>query len=253
MAPQLLFGLLLLIAFLVFARWYTTISPAQLARGIRAFVAAFGALAGTGLLFAGRFGLALITLAAMVMAIRAMRHAAGGGAFGPGAGHADPGRSSEIVTETLRMALDHATGELEGEVLRGPYRGRTLGSLGLDDLFDLVERCRRDDPQSVPLLETYLDRREPDWRGEAARRGRGYHGDAGGGGRARGEGAGGAANGMDEAQALEILGLPPGATPEEIKAAHRRLMARFHPDRGGSTYLAAQINRAKDYLLRRGR
>ena len=78
MAPQLLLGLLLLIAFLIFARWYTTVNPARLAQGIRAFVAAFGALAGTGLLFAGRFGLALITVAAVVMAVRAMRHGPGG-------------------------------------------------------------------------------------------------------------------------------------------------------------------------------
>ena len=239
---QFILGLLLLIGLVLAARWYASANPARLAQGVRAFVAAFSALAGTGLLFAGRFGLALITLAAMIVAIRSMRQGAGGGLGGFGGG-ADPGRSSEIVTDTLRMTLDHATGELDGEVLRGPHRGRMLSALGLDDLFELVERCRRDDPQSVSLLETYLDRREPDWRDEA-------------GARARGAGAGGAgaagANGMDDAEAYEILGLRPGAGPDEIKAAHRRLMARFHPDHGGSTYLASQINRAKEHLLRGG-
>jgi curved DNA-binding protein CbpA len=58
---------------------------------------------------------------------------------------------------------------------------------------------------------------------------------------------------MDEATALQILGLAAGATPDEIKAAHRRLMARLHPDHGGSTWLASQLNQAKDLLLRRGR
>jgi hypothetical protein len=54
---------------------------------------------------------------------------------------------------------------------------------------------------------------------------------------------------MTEAAALRILGLKPGATPNDIKKAHRRLIRKVHPDRGGSSHAAAQINRAKDYLL----
>ena len=55
---------------------------------------------------------------------------------------------------------------------------------------------------------------------------------------------------MDEATAYAILGLEPGASEEAIKAAHRRLMARIHPDHGGSEYLARQLNLARDVLLR---
>jgi hypothetical protein len=96
----------------------------------------------------------------------------------------------------------------------------------------------------VPLLETYLDRRQPDWRAHVA-----------GGAEPGDEHAGGAGSAgvMDEATAWSILGLAPGATADEIKAAHRRLMTKLHPDHGGSSYLAAQLNQAKDYLLRRRR
>ena len=92
----------------------------------------------------------------------------------------------------------------------------------------------------MPLLETYLDRREPDWRAHAAGQGTDGAGQQ--------AGAGGA---MDEATACSILGLSPGASADEIKAAHRRLMTKLHPDHGGSSYLAAQLNQAKDFLLRR--
>ena len=175
------------------------------------------------------------------MAIRAMvRSSAGGlGQFGSGAGGQ---KSSEVNTDSLRMELDHATGELEGEVLRGPFAGRSLDSLGLRELLDLLAVCQREDPRSVALLETYLDRRQPDWRAHVA------------GEQAQGTHHAAAADGsMDEATACSILGLAPGASADDIKAAHRRLMTKLHPDHGGSDYLAAQLNQAKDFLLGRQR
>jgi hypothetical protein len=224
---------------LLAARSFVQVSPALLAQGVRAFIAAFSALASTGFLFSGRLGFAVITIGATLMALRAMARArAPAGGLG---GQSSGGASSEVETATLRMQLDHRTGELEGEVLRGRFTGRHLASLGLSELLELLADCRREDPRSVALLETYLDRRAPDWRSREA---------AGAGGE-RAAGAG--APGMDEATAWRVLGLAPGASAAEIKAAHRRLMTRLHPDHGGSSYLAAQLNQAKDFLLRRQR
>ena len=62
-------------------------------------------------------------------------------------------------------------------------------------------------------------------------------------------GATAASGKMSATQAYEILGLKPGCSRDEIIAAHKRMMQKVHPDRGGSDYLAAQINRAKDTLL----
>lgn len=236
-----LLGLVLLVVALLAARSFARANPSQLAQAARAFIATFSALAGTGLLFAGRFGLALIAIGATIVAIRAMKHGGPFGEAGRGAS-GDRQQSSEVVTDTLRMELTHATGALEGEVRRGRFAGRSLESLGLSDLLELLADCQREDPRSVPLLETYLDRRQPDWRSHAA--------DGDGAGEGQTEAPSGA---MDEATAFSILGLAPGAGADEIRSAHRRLMTKLHPDHGGSSYLAAQLNQAKDFLLRRRR
>lgn len=147
-----------------------------------------------------------------------------------------PGRTSSIRTRFLEMSLDHESGGMDGLVLEGDYRGRQLTELGLDQLLDLLAACRADDPRSAALLEAYLDRAHgEDWRDQAG-----------------GEGASGVHPGegrMTREEAHAILGLKAGAGPDEIRDAHRRLMQKFHPDRGGSDYLAAKINEAKSLLL----
>lgn len=149
-------------------------------------------------------------------------------------------QASSVETGWLRMQLDHATGRMDGDVLQGRHAGRRLSSLSFEDLILLLRDCQSHDNQAAALLEAYLDRSiGEDWRERAA------SGSAWGG-----EAASPAANGaMTREQAWDVLGLQPGASDADIRAAHRRLMKKFHPDQGGSTYLAAQINRAKDLLL----
>lgn len=232
-------GVLLAVLLYAGLRWFVSARPAELAQAARTFLAVFSALASTGLLLTGRFGLALVTVAATVMAARAVL-ASRRGADPIGEAGDDPGVGAAAVeTAMLAMRLDRRTGRIDGEVRRGPLKGARLSRLGLEAVLRLLDEARVEDPPSVDLLEAYLDRRDPGWRGREA----GGPSQAGGGG-------GGA---MDEATALGILGLDPGATEDEVKAAHRRLMARLHPDQGGSTYLASQINQAKDLLLGRGR
>lgn len=240
---------LILLFLLVFLGLYifVNVKPSTLARAVRTFTTTFAALAGTGLLLTGRFGLALITLIAAVMALRALKSGAFGGGWngGPGGfghpqGGGPSGKTSDIATDMLSMQLDHRTGDLDGEVLKGRFAGRSLASLGLEDLLSLLIDCQRDDPRSVPLLETYLERQHPDWRNHAGadheNHGRGADPKTAGGS-------------MDVATACLILEVSPEASAEDIKAAHRRLMNKLHPDHGGSSYLAAQLNQAKDVLL----
>lgn len=161
---------------------------------------------------------------------------ASGAAGAPGGG-----QTSSIRTRFLDMTLDHATGRMDGTVREGTLSGRRLSDLPLEQVMALLDLCRAQDQQSATILETYLDReRGEDWRNQDP-----------------GPGAGGGAGGqpgvstrMDRDEALRILGLADGATDEEVRGAHRRLMQRFHPDRGGSDYLAAKINEAKRLLLR---
>lgn len=146
------------------------------------------------------------------------------------------GRHSTVRSAALEMELDHDTGGLEGLVLAGRYEGRVLGEMTEAELQDLRHDLASD-AESLQLLETYLDGRFPAWR---------THAEPDIGGRQAGAPASGA---MTEKEAYQILGLEPGAGTADIRKAHRRLMQRLHPDLGGSSFLAARINEAKDLLL----
>ncbi len=148
-----------------------------------------------------------------------------------------PGQSSDVTTKYFDMTLDHDSGEIFGAVRRGRHKDKSLADLSIEELADLLAECRKKDGQSASVLETYLDRmRLDEWEEFVAE-----HGSAGR--------APESSDDISREEALQILGLHEGATREEIAEAHKILMQRNHPDRGGSTWLAARINRAKDILL----
>lgn len=143
---------------------------------------------------------------------------------------------SAVTTRFLSMSLDHSSGVLSGQVREGRFAGRSLQELSLTELLALWRDCQVD-PQSVAILETYLDRQaDPTWR-EHVGNTQNQQEDTQKNKR------------MDRIEAYEILGLQPGASRDEIQAAYRRLIQRVHPDQGGSSYLAARINQARDVLL----
>jgi hypothetical protein len=158
--------------------------------------------------------------------------------FAPAVSSGGAGQRSEVETAFLRMSLDHETGLMEGRILRGRFYGRSLADLVLSELLDLCQEVKAADEPSVALVEAYLDRRFPEWRETAT---------GAGAGRAQ---SAASSPGLSREEALEILGLSPGATPEEVNAAHHRLMQRVHPDVGGSDWLAARLNQARDLLLK---
>lgn len=154
------------------------------------------------------------------------------------------GNRSNVTSEILEMSLDHDTGTMHGRILQGPMEGRTLEKLQEHEFMELLQYCRHEDSDSARLLETYLDRRFGDsWREDDPGADAGAEQDTDQHERTRPSGE------MTRDEAYETLGLEPGASREEITQAHRRLMQRLHPDRGGSAYLAARINAARKLLL----
>ncbi|SDR39243.1 DnaJ domain-containing protein [Pseudovibrio sp. Tun.PSC04-5.I4] len=148
------------------------------------------------------------------------------------------GQTSSVSSTYLKMELDHDSRKLEGDVLAGSYSGRALSSLQTGDLKGLWHEVQSDG-DSVSLLEAYLDSRLPNWRVD-------FQADS----TTRERNASGSST-LTEKEAYEVLGLAPGASLDDVRAAHRRLIKRLHPDSGGSAFLASKLNEAKDRLLNR--
>lgn len=239
MFPWLILAVALALGFYLVARWWVQAQPHQLLAALRWTAAAVGVVLLAAIVLSGRWswlpGLLLFVLpwVRQFRALNTMRK----NARGP-----RPGQSSEISTRFLRMELDHDSGAMSGDITDGQFAGRSLGELNLGQLIDLWRECAAADEQSRVVLENYLDREHTDWRSVA-------------GAGPREEAAGERADSpwtrtsMSDEEACEILGVASDATAEEIESAYRRVMKSAHPDHGGSDWMAAKVNQAKDVLL----
>lgn len=144
-----------------------------------------------------------------------------------------PGQRSSVRTEMLSMELDHDSGELDGEILSGTFAGKRLSDLSLEQLMILRRECLAITDQSTALLDAYLDRMHGDWRADGA----------------ADDPAPSDGGVMSVDEAYNVLGLEHGASAAQINKAHHQMMKKFHPDHGGSEYLASKINQARDVLL----
>jgi hypothetical protein len=250
MLVKVAFALAALFAVLAILTWFLRAPPQNIARVLRriaiitaiamlVYLAATGrlhwlfVLLGTLLAFLPR----LLPLLPIVGGIY-KRYQAAKAAQSAGRG-APSGRVSQVETRHIRMSLNHDTGEIDGIVLDGRFNGARLTELSIAQLIELLRECRVDDAESAQLVQAFLDSVHGEsWREQA--------GEGAAGSQDRAPPAGGT---MNREEAWEILGLKPGASEEEIVSAHRRLMQKLHPDRGGSGWLAAKINQAKDLLL----
>ena len=237
--PTLIAGVVAVIVLYSLLQMFRAANPVVLARGIKlgGGVIALAVAAFTGLrgelavaIPLGIFGAGLLGWSPLGQA----GFSSISGMFGGGRPRSQ-GQASRVRSPYLDMSLDHDSGALSGQIVDGPHAGRSLDEF---DLAQLTAMSATFDAESVALLESYLDRRFPAWRQNA-------QGDAAGGQRRAT-----ASGKMTDEEAYQILGLQPGAGRDDISRAHRGLMKKLHPDQGGSTYLAARVNEAKDTLLR---
>jgi hypothetical protein len=226
-----------LVGLLFLYQYFRKARARQIARGFRWLAGGALALLSVFLVARGQIGIATLTGPVAFMILRYGRV----GSFSFESATVSDDNESTVKSRFISMRLDHDTGATEGRVVAGAFKGRDLMSLDEIETRRLLDEISGD-TDSLALLETWLDKNRDGWRDHF-------------GGHASGQAdADDSSSGGDpEAEALDILGLKPGATDEEIRAAHRKLIMGVHPDQGGSAYLAARINAAKDRLLRKGR
>ncbi|MFL2770504.1 MAG: DnaJ domain-containing protein [Rhodospirillaceae bacterium] len=251
MLSFVILGLGSLVAIIMLVRWYANAEIADLKRLLK-LIAIF--LLGLAILFlaiTGRFAAALgMVMGALALGwkflnffgtlqkLLSLLGLLGG--LGWRSGAKTPGKTSQVDSNFLRMNLDHDTGKMDGEVLYGQFQGRVLSGMNLKDLLALRSAVDSD-PDSKGLIEAYLDRTHAGWREEASPGS--YYSDG------ASSSSSGPSGPMNRDEAYRVLSLSPGASRREIKRAYRQLMAKVHPDKGGSAYLASKINEAKDLLL----
>ena len=237
--PYFIFGLALLIGVFLISRWYINAPPSTLIKVFKWLAIIVAAIIVIFFLIIGPKLWALWALPILlpwIMRARAAARLAKNWSKMAGENKTSQNNSdqmSEVETVFLRMYLDHKTGEMNGEVIQGGFSGQTLRGLSLEQLLKLLREISADN-QSVQVLKAYLDRyHSGEWQQYYNGSGNIDSSDAS----------------MTREEAYEILDLESGASEDDIKAAHHKLMDKNHPDHGGSNFLAAKINQAKDLLL----
>ena len=232
--PYILVALALLAAFLVIAPLISRASASQMQSLVK------GTVAGASFLLAGFLalrGLLPVAIPIFLLGLGVLRlRARPGGGYSWGGKSA--GQKSSVKTSMLVMYLEHDSGDMDGQVLAGQFEGQKLSAMATADLLAFRDECASAGDQSLQLIEAFLDRLHSGWRDEAG-------GAAQGGARP----APGGDGQMSRDEAYNVLGLDRQASAKDIRDAHRKMMNRYHPDHGGSDYLAAKINQAKDVLL----
>lgn len=234
---QFLLAAFVLAVVYVAARYYVHANLKNLTVFVRQLAGVMLCVGAAVVLFSGRYALLALPLGLAGVAVLTGK---GWSPFGRRSRAFKGGKSSAVRTSYFDMELDHASGAMDGTIKRGSFKNRLLSSLDTEELQALYGDLRSQqnlDADSLSLFETYLDSVIASWREDF------QHHDFAGHDAATGTSP------ITEQEAYEILGLAPGADISAIKAAHRRLMLKAHPDRGGSTFLAAKINEAKDILL----
>jgi hypothetical protein len=226
--PQLLLLLAVILALGFLLRWFVVSEPRQVLIALKWSAAILGIMFVVYVVLAKRWSFIPALILFGLPWIRALGRRK---TFAKNAAGPTPGQTSDVETEYLAMVLDHDSGDLGGDILKGTFAGRRIEDLSIAELLVLRDECVRNDQQSVSVIEAFLDRQYgPDWRDASD------HGDA-------------VYGRMSVDEAYQILGLEPGADRDEIERVYRLLMQKMHPDHGGSDYLASKINQAKDVLL----
>jgi hypothetical protein len=233
MVGYLVLGAALAIGLALILRGMRGATAGQAMRGLWQAIAVVSVLAGGYFLVTGRPAYAVVPALGVLVGLLGWLIDAGLAPRKP--------NTSRVDTRFLKLTLDHKSGQVTGDIIDGPFTGRRIESLRVDELVDLFVYYRNEDEPSARLIEAYLDRTSPTWRArygpDGAPKEDTYTATARPGGP------------MSKSEALRLLGLTLGAAHDEVRAAHRRKLQEHHPDRGGDPDMAARINQARDVLL----
>ena len=157
----------------------------------------------------------------------------------PNGAYSSASGASQVNTPTLQMTLDIQTGKMDGLILAGGFSGRKLSELSRMELRGFYDECLQQDPDAVRLLDAYVQREYAEqWQSTADNQ--------------QSQKPPNANGQMSAKEACLILGIKESQAKERavIVSAHRQLISKLHPDKGGNAYLATKVNQARDILLK---